>query len=120
MRAVLTPVETDIEEEFDLVADNSAWGAADNVKAVDADETGAVIKGNILDLGDLVRQYLTLAAPTWVECAGECAELPLPEGVSLQRLDAPAPTLAVSADSPLKHLAELLAEKEQRESIGSL
>ncbi|MBC7805288.1 MAG: DUF177 domain-containing protein [Akkermansiaceae bacterium] len=116
LRPVLTPVETDIEEEFDLVAENSAWSSADDVQAVDADENGAVIKGNILDLGDLLRQYVLLAAPTRVECLDECDEIELPEGVTLKRIDdGGADTRASSAvDSPLKRLAELIAAKEGR------
>ncbi|MBC8140904.1 MAG: DUF177 domain-containing protein [Armatimonadetes bacterium] len=115
LQTVLTPVETSIEEEFDLVGETSAWGVSSDVTAVDGDENGAVIKGNVLDLGDLLRQYLTLAAPTWVECADKCAEIPLPEGVVFKRLEPGAEEpVPASADSPLKHLAELLAEKERR------
>lgn len=116
LRPVLTPVETDIEEEFDLVAETTAWSSGDDVQAVDDDETGAVIQGNILDLGDLLRQYVLLAAPTRVECADECEEIPLPEGVTLKRLDdAAEETSDVSVtDSPLKRLAELIAAKEKR------
>ena len=119
LRTVPTVVETDIEEEFDLVGEHSAWGTQSDVSAVDDDENGAVIRGNVLDLGDLLRQYLTLAAPTWVDCADGCEEIALPEGVVFKRLsegentaaDEPA---AVAADSPLKHLAEMLAEKAKR------
>lgn len=118
LRPVLTPVETEIEEEFDLVAENSAWSSSDDVQAVDDDENGAVIKGNILDLGDLLRQYILLAAPTRVECADECDEIPLPEGVTLKRIDEENVPTAGGSDSPLKHLAELLAAKE-RESGAS-
>jgi uncharacterized protein len=116
LRPVPTPVETEIEEEFDLVAENSAWSSSEDVQAVDADENGAVIKGNILDLGDLLRQYILLAAPTRVECPDECDEIELPEGVTLKRLDEPATSAPVSnvTDSPLRRLAELIAAKEQR------
>lgn len=115
LRAVLTPVETDIEEEFDLVSENSAWSSADDVQAVDADENGAVIKGNILDLGDLLRQYILLAAPTRVECPDECDEIELPEGVTLKRIDDREANNPIGGaiDSPLKRLAELIAAKEQ-------
>lgn len=117
LQTVPTVVETDIEEEFDLVGQNSAWGSSDDVAAVDGDETGAVIKGNVLDLGDLLRQYLTLAAPTWVDCPDGCEEIPLPEGVVFKRLsdedDLEAEPAPVPMDSPLKHLAEMLAAKER-------
>lgn len=115
LQTVLTPVDATIEEEFDLVGESSAWGVSGDVTAVDADENGAVIRGNVLDLGDLLRQYLTLAAPTWVECADKCAEIPLPEGVVFKRLEEGADEIVPTpADSPLKHLAEMLAEKEAR------
>lgn len=114
LRPVLTPVETDIEEEFDLVAENSAWSSGDDVQAVDADENGAVIKGNILDLGDLLRQYVLLAAPTRVECPDECEEIKLPEGVTLKRIDdAGSKSASGATDSPLRRLAELIAAKER-------
>ncbi len=113
LRPVLTPVETEIEEEFDLVAENSAWSSSDDVQAVDADENGAVIKGNILDLGDLLRQYILLAAPTRVECPDECDEIPLPEGVTLKRIDDRDRETGAGVDTPLKRLAELLAAKER-------
>ena len=121
LQTVITPVETDIEEEFDLVGQNSAWGASDDVTAVDSDENGAVIKGNVLDLGDLLRQYLTLAAPTWVDCPDGCEEIALPEGVVFKRLDdtveaEPEPAIP---DTPLKHLAEMIAAKAQRDGRAS-
>ncbi len=116
LRPVLEPVETDLEEDFDLVAENSAWQSADDVRAVDDDETGAVIKGNILDLGDLLRQYIILAAPTRAECHDMCDEIVLPEGVELKRVDEVAAPPTSVLDSPLKRLAELIAAKEQRES----
>ena len=120
LRPVVEPVETDIEEEFDLVAEHSARSYADEVRAVDEDETGSVIDGNVLDLGDLLRQYLLLAAPLTPHCHGGCVDVPMPESVGVflpAGAVAPPATLApdAAADNPLRRLAELLAAKERGE-----
>ena len=117
LRPVQEAVETEIEEEFDLVGEHSAWGTADEVQAVDDDETGAVVKGNILDLGDLLRQYIILAAPANPECPDDCEGVELPEGVELHRADEVVEVHAEPvADNPLKHLAEMLEAKRQEQS----
>ena len=113
LRPVIEPVETDIEEEFDLVAEHSARSYADEVQAVDEDETGSVITGNVLNLGDLLRQYLLLAAPLAPHCHGGCIDVPMPASVGeFRSADVVITAPALQPDTPLKHLAQLLATKE--------
>jgi len=101
------PVEAELEEEFDLVPGRNA-SHQEEVLAVDEDTPAAVIAGNVLDLGELLRQNLLLAAPTKPLCSEECPGLPNPAAGDE---DDAAPQVPV-ADSPLRHLAELLADRE--------
>lgn len=64
--------ETELEESFDLVANHTAYNNQDEIKAVDENIEAAVIDGTILNLGDLLRQNLLLAAPLQPFCAGGC------------------------------------------------
>jgi uncharacterized metal-binding protein YceD (DUF177 family) len=62
-----TIVATEIDESFDLITANTAH-RQDDVQAVDENVEGAVIENNILNLGDLLRQNLLLAAPAQPTC----------------------------------------------------
>lgn len=65
-------VEAELEESFDLVAHHTAY-SQDEVKAVDENIEASVIDGSILNLGDLLRQNLLLAAPLQPFCEGGCS-----------------------------------------------
>jgi uncharacterized metal-binding protein YceD (DUF177 family) len=105
------PVSTDLEEEFDLVTENNAF-RQDEIQAKD-DESGApVISGNILDLGELLRQTLLVAAPWQPLCREDCPGL----SDNVTFVDESAPTTPEPAkDNPLKHLAELWNARENSE-----
>jgi uncharacterized metal-binding protein YceD (DUF177 family) len=106
-------VETELEENFPLVATNTAYNQ-EEVQAVDEDVPTAVIKGNVLDLGDLLRQALTLAAPLQPLCREDCPGL---EGfedlVTREEEVAEEPEPAVNPDNPLKNLAALWEARQQ-------
>nr|CAA9286330.1 hypothetical protein AVDCRST_MAG63-4014 [uncultured Armatimonadetes bacterium] len=98
------PVEAELEEEFDLVTAHNAFHQ-EEVQAVDEDSPASVIKGNVLDLGDLLRQNLLLAAPLQPLCSEECPGIPLNEE-SAAAGDSGA---GRGDDNPLRRLADLLA-----------
>ncbi|GAB4459220.1 MAG: hypothetical protein OHK0029_21500 [Armatimonadaceae bacterium] len=103
-------VEADLEENFPLVSSNTAY-QQDEVSAVDEDETAAVISQNVLDLGDLLRQYLLLAAPLQPLCKENCVGLPEFAGLTLTEgglPDAEAEAVPVNPNNPLRNLAALL------------
>lgn len=107
-------VESDLEEEFDLVATRNAFHQ-EEVQAVDEDSPASVIKANVLDLGELLRQNLLLAAPLQPLCREECAGIP-DAGVVLRTADDEengAPAESGGGDNPLRHLGEMLAARER-------
>jgi uncharacterized protein len=113
------PVETEIEEEFDLVAANDAFNH-DEVKVVDEDTPAAVVEGNVLDLADLLRQDLLLAAPLQPLCREDCPGIEHESYLGLapdvaEIAEGPA-AVAIAPDNPLKRLADMLEEKRRRES----
>ncbi|MDX1932090.1 MAG: DUF177 domain-containing protein [Capsulimonadales bacterium] len=65
------PVRAEIQENFDLVTTHNAY-QQEEVQAVDEDPAAAVISGNVLDLGDLLRQNLILEAPWQPICRPDC------------------------------------------------
>jgi uncharacterized protein len=71
LRPTVQPVETELEEEFDLVTGHNAFHQ-EEVKAVDENTTATVIDGSILSLGELLRQSLLLAAPLQPICPDGC------------------------------------------------
>ena len=107
----LTPlveaVETDLEEDFDLVTSRNAF-QQEEVQAVDEDTPASVIRGNVLDLGELLRQSLLLAAPLQPLCREDCPGLDASGQPNVEGAAEPA-----AGDNPLRHLAELLAQKRQ-------
>lgn len=104
----VAPVEAELEEEFDLVTTRNAYHQ-EEVQAVDEDTPASVIAGNILDLGELLRQNLLLAAPLQPLCREDCPGVNL-GGRSDVSLNAPEE----SGDSPLRRLGELLAAREDK------
>jgi uncharacterized metal-binding protein YceD (DUF177 family) len=119
----LQPVETELEEAFDLVASHDAF-QQDEVHAVDDDTPASVISGNILDLGDLLRQNLLLAAPVQPLCREDCPGIDLSGREDAEFIPEGTGSAAVEEgpdeqpDNPLRHLAEMLKEKRRREENG--
>ena len=113
----LSPVDVDvtaeIEEEFPLVAERNAYNQED-MKAVDEDVPAAVISGNVLDLGDLLRQNLMLAAPWQPRCEPLCEVRGLitEEEAAAQAAQA-ALTAQTNADNPLRRLGDLWKQQEE-------
>ena len=100
-------VHADLDEAFPLVATNNAYQQED-VQAVDDDTTAAVIKGNVLDLGDLLRQELSLAAPLKPLCREDCPGLKPEVMVEVPITAEPEPV----THNPLRGLAALLTPQE--------
>lgn len=99
-------VETELEEAFDLIAENTAYTQGE-VKVVDENVEAAVVEGTILNLGDLLRQSLLLAAPLQPLCVGGCSN-----GISV--LEEELETVVTS--TPLAGLGELWAKRQQTEA----
>jgi uncharacterized protein len=98
------PVTAELSEEFNLVTSRNAFHQ-EEVQAVDEDAPAAVISGNVLDLGDLLRQDLLLAAPLQPLCREECPGL-IDQGTGEES------GLAAADDNPLRHLAEIWDARE--------
>ncbi|MEI6430679.1 MAG: DUF177 domain-containing protein [bacterium] len=102
-------VEAEIQEEFPLIAERNAYNQ-EEIKAVDEDAPAAVITGNIMDFGDLLRQNLLLAAPLQPRCEPECKVAGV---ISVEEAEAQAAEEArVAADNPLRRLGDLWRERE--------
>ena len=97
-------VETEIEESLDLIPENTAF-AQGEVKIVDENVEASVVEGNILNVGDLLRQNLLLAAPLQPLCAGGCTN-----GVSVPEEELEA---VVVTSTPLSALGDLWAKRSQ-------
>ena len=97
-------VETEIEESLDLIPENTAY-AQGEVKIVDENVEASVVDGNILNVGDLLRQNLLLAAPLQPLCAGGCSN-----GVSVPEEELEA---VVVTSTPLSALGDLWAKRSQ-------
>lgn len=104
-------VEAELEEEFDIVAKRNAFNQ-EEAHAVDEDTPAAVIEGNVLNLGELLRQNVLLAAPSQPLCGEECAGLPNPAADTSEA----AQDETLVADGPLKRLAELLAQRDEEQA----
>jgi uncharacterized protein len=105
-------VRADLEEEFDLVTSRNAFHQ-EEVQAVDEDTPASVIRGNVLDLGELLRQNLLLAAPLQPLCRDDCAGIPLDQEIPSAEDEG-----AGTGDNPLRHLAEMLDAKRRSENAG--
>lgn len=100
-------VETEIDEAFPLVTTNNAYHQ-EEVQAVDEDIPAAVITGNVLDLGELLRQALTVAAPPQPICREECEGILGREYVPFEAEETPPATI-----NPFQKLAVLLDKTQQ-------
>jgi uncharacterized metal-binding protein YceD (DUF177 family) len=98
------PVTAELSEEFNLVTSRNAFHQ-EEVQAVDDDAPAAVISGNVLDLGDLLRQDLLLAAPLQPLCREECP------GLLGQEAAADA-----EGDNPLRRLADIWHARKGNEA----
>ena len=97
-------VETDLEESYDLVAAEGRH--SDDVQALDVENPEApAIEGNILRLGELLRQILLVAAPLGSTCADDCPNL-----IKIAKWS----TGEASAPPPLSRLGELLREAQSQ------
>jgi uncharacterized metal-binding protein YceD (DUF177 family) len=103
------PVSTDLEEEFPLVAAHNAF-RQEEVHAVDEDAGAPVVNGNILNLGELLRQMLIVAAPLQPLCKEDCTG---DSSVLILAENAPVSVPEPVSDNPLKHLGELLKAREK-------
>ena len=102
----LEPVEAELEESFDLIA-GAPGRHADEVVAVDEENPEApVIESNILNLGELLRQNLIVAAPLGSTCPDDCPNL-----VKVAKWS----TGEVKVAPPLSRLGELLQAAREPE-----
>ena len=108
------PVEVELDEHFDLIASNNAFNQ-EVVQAQDEDSPAAVITSNVLNLADLLRQNLVLAAPLQPLCSEDCPGIPYDPGAPPTEPD----TAIVGGDNPLRRLADLLEAKRRSESESS-
>jgi uncharacterized protein len=97
------PVDAELEEAFDLITENTAY-AQGEVKIIDENVEASVVEGTILNVGDLLRQSLLLAAPLQPLCAGGCTN-----GISVPE-DELQP---VVTSTPLAALGDLWAKRQQ-------
>lgn len=104
-------LDADIEEDFDLVATHDAY-RQEEVQAVDEDTPAAVIEGNVLNVADLLRQSLLLAAPLQPLCREDCPGIDHESYLGLEP-EFPEASEEPVAETPLKHLAELLEARRK-------
>ncbi|MFM2223067.1 MAG: hypothetical protein RLZZ78_1324 [Armatimonadota bacterium] len=97
-----------LEEEYDLVADNTATRHED-VVAVDQNVTAPVIEGTVLDVAELLRQSLILAEPLQPFCGDTC------EGHATYSTEPEAEALPSDTQRPFAGLAALLEANSSAE-----
>jgi uncharacterized protein len=97
-----------LEEEYDLVADNTATRHED-VVAVDQNVTAPVIDGTVLDVAELLRQSLILAEPLQPYCGDTC------EGHATYSTEPEADALPSDTQRPFAGLAALLEANSSAE-----
>ncbi len=104
---VVLPVETEIDEQFDLVP------LGDSIFAVpeEEDKDFGLINNNVLDLGELIRQNLLVAIPISPLCTQECKGLCPTCGQNLNTEQCACPEEA--PESPFQVLAGLLEDDEE-------
>ncbi len=90
-----------LEEEYDLVSDNTATRHED-VVAVDQNVTAPVIDGTVLDVAELLRQSLILAEPLQPFCGDAC------EGHATYSTEPAEEALPSDTQRPFAGLAALL------------
>jgi uncharacterized protein len=126
LNPTIQPVEAELDEQFDLVTTSSAYNQ-EIVTAVDEDEPASVIEnGNILNLGELLRQNLLLAAPLKPLCREDCPGIDIAGHVGVEYTvepdepDAvPEPIEESIPDNPLRRLADLMEAKRRSEENGA-
>lgn len=64
-------VSAELEEQFALITSHNAYHQ-EEILAIDENAEAPVIEGNILNLGELLRQSLLLAAPSLPVCPHGC------------------------------------------------
>lgn len=98
-------VEFELAEEFDLVSENGPFHQ-EEVRAVDSNDTAPVVEGTVLDVGELLRQSLWLAAPLQPLCRVDCPGLG-------------GDSTPVKADvhRPLAGLADLLRDQSDESEV---
>ena len=106
-------IEAELEEEFELVSKTGAFNR-EEMQALDEDEPAAVMEGNILNLAELLRQNLLLAAPLQPVRDEEA----LPLGAFVYRGSGDAAddgNESANSSNPLRRLGELLAQAKGEE-----
>lgn len=101
LEQVRTPLEMDLEEEFDLKQVEDPTYHDDDVQVVE-EEIGRVFDGKVLQLDALIRQAALLAAPLQPLCREDCP------GIAVK-----TPTAEGDAEfhnSPFRNLSKLLNE----------
>ena len=99
------PIETAVEEQFRLERPADAV----LVLPLDEEDIGVpLVKNNILDVDELIRQNLLLVVPIQPLCTPECAGLCPTCGENLNMRQCSCPPAEI--ESPFKALADLLEE----------
>ena len=101
-------IEAELEEEFELISKTGAFNR-EEMQAVDDDEPAAVMEGNILNLAELLRQNLLLAAPLQ-----PVSDEAVPLGAFVYRGsgdDGDGGQEMANSSNPLRRLGELLQAK---------
>ena len=73
---IRTPIETELEEDFDLRVVEDSNRHDKDVQIIEEDTTG-VFDGKVLLLGVLIRQAALLAAPLQPLCREDCPGIPV-------------------------------------------
>ena len=101
------PVQAEIEEQFRI----EKVGDAFTILPLEEEESAELVKNNVLDVDELVRQNLLLGVPFQPLCKPECAGLCPTCGENLNVRQCGCPPAEI--DSPFKALADLLEEEEK-------
>jgi uncharacterized protein len=101
LEPVRTPIDVDLEEEFDLKIVEDATHHDQQVEVVE-DEIGRVFEGKVMDLAVLIRQAALLAAPLQPLCREDCAGIAIRSSTGEQEGD--------RQRSPFSDLSKLLEE----------
>lgn len=104
LRPCVEPVEAELEESYDLIT-GFHGRHNDEIEAVDNENPEApVISGNVLNLGELLRQILLVAAPLTSTCGDDCPNL------SKVQREGEQDTVP---SGPLSHLGELIRKSSE-------
>lgn len=101
LEPVRVPIETDLEEVFDLKPVDNPIHRDHEVQIID-DEVGNVFDGKVLQLAVLIRQAALLAAPLQPLCREECPGIPVQSAGSELGADI--------GNSPFRDLQRLLKD----------